>query len=301
MVKDYKLEGDIDFYAELYKSLDNENENNEVINDTNKDVCLITNEKLMDKYVKLECGHTFNYVPLYKDIFNHKTKFNYMESTANRLQMDELRCPYCRFKQKGLLPYYEELELQKVYGVNSYQKEDTYFSDHSRCNYVNCTKKGNCRFRYKFYCFTHVKIVKNEYELQLKEKKELKEKKMQEKETKKKLKEEEKQKKLEEKQKKMEEKQTKMEEKQKKMEEKLLLKESKPKIKIVKKKKVENTIISEDNVILTDESTTQLEKEVCNYVLKTGVRKGEICGCNVLQDNKCKRHYQLLQKTLINK
>jgi hypothetical protein len=56
----YKLEGGIDFFAELYKSLDIEesDENN---------MCLITNQPLTDKFVSLNCGHKFNYIPLYND------------------------------------------------------------------------------------------------------------------------------------------------------------------------------------------------------------------------------------------
>ena len=41
-----------------------------------------------------------------------------MESSAGHLKMNEIRCPYCRKKQIGVLPYYEELNLEKVCGVN---------------------------------------------------------------------------------------------------------------------------------------------------------------------------------------
>ena len=65
----YIVEGGVDFFAELYKSLDVE----EVYdNDNNK--CLITNQQLLDKHVTLSCGHKFNYIPLYNDILNHKKK-----------------------------------------------------------------------------------------------------------------------------------------------------------------------------------------------------------------------------------
>ena len=67
MNKKYKVEGDIDFFSELYKSLDQDENNND---DDNK--CLITNETLTDRFVKLNCGHSFNYLPLLYDIKNHK-------------------------------------------------------------------------------------------------------------------------------------------------------------------------------------------------------------------------------------
>ena len=101
----------------MYKSLDiNENEHK---NEEDKNLCLITNKELTDKFVKMDCGHQFNYIPLFNDIKNHKYKFNNMEGTSSRLNIDEIRCPYCRKKQKGVLPYYEELGLYKINGVNT--------------------------------------------------------------------------------------------------------------------------------------------------------------------------------------
>jgi len=114
-MKNYKIEGNIDFFAELYKSLDIEDDEL----DTNNNLCLITNQVLTDKFVEMQCGHKFNYLPLYNDLKNHKQKYNGMEGTSGKLKQDELRCPYCRKKHKGILPYYEELNLAKVSGVNN--------------------------------------------------------------------------------------------------------------------------------------------------------------------------------------
>ena len=62
-MKKYNIEGGINFFEELYKSLDDV----ETINKTEEDdnLCLITYKPLQDKFVKLNCGHKFNYVPLY--------------------------------------------------------------------------------------------------------------------------------------------------------------------------------------------------------------------------------------------
>jgi DNA-directed RNA polymerase subunit RPC12/RpoP len=106
----------LDFFLELYKSLDVEENQNKVESDNN--LCLITNQLLIDKFVELSCGHKFNYIPLYNDIYNHKKKFNNMESSAGSLKTDEIRCPYCRNKQNGLLPYYENMGIEKTHGVN---------------------------------------------------------------------------------------------------------------------------------------------------------------------------------------
>ena len=63
----YNIEGEVDFYKELY---DFSNDNIENSNELNK--CLITYSDLIDNFVELKCGHKFNYAPLYKDIYNYK-------------------------------------------------------------------------------------------------------------------------------------------------------------------------------------------------------------------------------------
>ena len=77
----YIIEGNIDFYKGLL-----EDDNNNQDEDNN---CLITNLPLSDKFVTLSCGHKFNYVPLYNDIFNHKQKFNVMESSVSSLKQSK--------------------------------------------------------------------------------------------------------------------------------------------------------------------------------------------------------------------
>jgi hypothetical protein len=133
----YNIEGDIDFFSELYKSLDIEESEEKTDEDNN--LCLISNKPLDDKCVKLICGHSFNYIPLYLDIKNHKQKYNNMEGTSGRLAANEIRCPYCRKKQTGLLPYYEDLGLTQLHGVNyidpcAYNKNS--FSNYKPCEFL---------------------------------------------------------------------------------------------------------------------------------------------------------------------
>ena len=110
----YDIEGGIDFFSELYKSLDETTDEDA----PNESVCLITEQPLAEFHVTMKCGHKFNYKPLYLDIKNHKQKFNNLESSSGRLGYNEMRCPYCRNKQVGTLPYHEELGLPKVHGIN---------------------------------------------------------------------------------------------------------------------------------------------------------------------------------------
>ena len=58
----YIIEGNINFQDELYKSLDEESDNEE-------EFCLISGLPLKEKYITLECNHKFNYESLYKEIF----------------------------------------------------------------------------------------------------------------------------------------------------------------------------------------------------------------------------------------
>ena len=107
----YIVEGGINFFDELNKSL---NEKEDEQENVSSDVCLISNTLLTDNFVTLECKHKFNYGPIYNDIVNHKIKYNMMEK--RQLKMLELRCPYCRNIQTKLLPECDG--YINVHGVN---------------------------------------------------------------------------------------------------------------------------------------------------------------------------------------
>jgi hypothetical protein len=294
----YKIEGNIDFFSELYKSLDVEE--NQHKNESDNKLCLITNQPLIDKFVELNCSHKFNYLPLYNDIYNHKKKFNNMEGTSSSLKVNEIRCPYCRKKQQGVLPYYSELIPEKINGVNFY--DNTILQNNTTQQNMYCF--GKCEFLMppilinshtvnafctntyvtklvcdnKTYCWTHNRLMTKKFE---------KEKKEKEKETQKKLKEEAKQKAKDEKIK------IKEEAKTKKNDEK-------------KTKKTADLILSitnvdEENVIVTSESQfqTQNNNEGCIQIIKTGINKGKPCELAILNDCLCKRHYNLKNKSNI--
>jgi hypothetical protein len=303
----YNIEGGIDFYAELYKSLDIEEELEEDAN-----VCLITNKPLTDKHVIMDCGHKFNYIPIYKDIVNHKQKFNGLEGGNGKLGTNQIRCPYCRKKQDNLLPYYEELGLAKVNGVNFYDpniKQSNYNSNnHQNCafKYLNenydptkpetdsnskyipnmkCSYYGSQIQLYNSenpsqpitygdnncYCYSHKKVMIKKYKEHAKQK----------------AKDEEKAAKLKAKE---EAKVAKDLEKQKAKEEKQKVKED---AKAVKKKPVENVVIGPSNVSLEP-------SEGCIAVLKSGPNKGKHCGCKITAEELCGRHFKLAHNIIIN-
>ena len=252
----YFIEENINFYEELYKSLDKK----EDINDDSS-YCLISNQPLVENYVTMCCGHKFNYQPLFYDILNHKKKFNSMERL--HLRSCDIRCPYCRNVQKKLLPYIEG--YPKVDGVNFYY-ESTSKNQHNYkvgnmklindgyivgdCCYevtktnengevVKCTNNMVKMFtNNKFYCPLHkyavLKKIMQENKLKIKE----------------------------------ENQKVKEEEKKKKIEENMKLKaEKKGKTQIVNTHP--NT--TDENVIITNEIGG------CSQLLKTGVNKGKSC------------------------
>ena len=130
MSKKYCIEGNIDFYSEI-----NSNEgNNDCINYDK--ICLITNEPLIDKFVTMECGHKFNYIPLYNDLIKQKYFTNVMEES--RLKINEIRCPYCRSISTQLIPFYDnfcimkDVFVRKIVGVNNYnfiEKNDNSYNN----------------------------------------------------------------------------------------------------------------------------------------------------------------------------
>lgn len=276
----YLIEGNINFYEELYNSIGKiEEPSNDTI------CCLITQQPLTENHVTLECGHKFNYQPLFYDILNHKKKFNSME--RHHLRSTDIRCPYCRNVQKKLLPYVEG--FPKVHGVNFYDESMYKSSFMNKCHSIKLQNNGyivgECCFENpilgenatvikctntmvkmltnnKFYCPLHkcvmIKKIMQENKLKLKEEK----------------------------------KKAKEEEKMKKLEEKMKLKAEKN----IQKMK-SHVIDLTENVVINNEISNEITG--CSQLLKTGIKKGLPCNCKVFQDGVCKRHYGLLNKNNI--
>ena len=322
-MKKYIVEGGIDFFAELYKSLDDDEDNNKTEEDNNK--CLITNQPLTDKFVELSCGHKFNYLPLYNDVLNHKKKFNNMEGSATRLKQDEMRCPYCRKRSTGLLTYYEELNLPKVVGVNhidsnydgytdtiptnSYYKKCEYLTPNIHfnfnsenivevykpslnledCKYIKCSYMGTqIDYPSNFENYGDDKhYCWNHKKMIIRNyKNKIAEK----------IKEEKKNLKLKEKE---ELQKAKDEAKQKAKEEKEKAKEElKKSVQLAKQNKKTKTAINNltndlinDNTIVIDLTNENVViNSLCQEILKTGENKGTQCGKKAFENNLCKRH-----------
>jgi len=256
----YSVEGGMNFYEELYKSLDEEQDKQ------CENICLITNEPLTDKYVTLICGHKFNYVPLFNSVKNYKSTPNNLEKT--KLKINEIKCPYCRKIQKHVLPYHSELGINRTMGVNYYDPEilDIFPYIFKRCEFlvdnqnydptqpesnVNKIKhrcciqatqiKENAYGDEKYYCYAHMKKMLRLYK-----------------------------------------KQQEQEEKQKAKEEKRKAKEEK------QQAKKHKTPICENIILGTTTSTSNTDK--CIQILKSGPNKGQPCGCKIKENNLCGKH-----------
>jgi hypothetical protein len=289
----YIIEGNIDFYDELYKSLTITTSN--VDTDTSNNICQISGLLLTDNNVTLECKHKYNYDALYKEICKQKyvfrtyniealSKYDYQRFREENVDY-YIRCPYCRHVQFTLLPYYENSGCEKKYGINSLVKEqnDTnylvkngagtnyHYSSYGYTFYpgvcckivevidgknIFCTAKSSALvpMMNKSFCVNHIRPEVKQYN---------KEKKEQEKALKKE-------------QKVLEKEKIKIE----KQLEKKLEKESK------KKTVTKNTVIK--NTIQIGEFDNN--NNSCSSVLKSGVKKGEQCGAKVKQDGLCARH-----------
>ena len=294
----YIIEGGINFYEELYKSLDTNDTKEEHVNE--EELCQITGLPLVDKYVTMECNHKFNYGALYTEICKQKYIFrtytyaslsnNEQHSLMNANVDYFLKCPYCRNVQYGLLPYYKDSEYEAKYGINSLEKtfDDNnllvkpntgynyqytsygyVFQPGSCCKIIDIKDGINvfCRAKYsslvpemqKLFCITHIRAEVKQYKLDKKAKDKVEKKA----------------------QKELEKQQKELEKQQKKLE--------KPK----KQKKLVNIILSQNIQIgeFTLENINENENiNVCCAILKSGIKKGQHCGAGIKQNGLCLRH-----------
>jgi hypothetical protein len=134
--------------------------NKELLN-INEDIdlaetCLIDGTPLENTHIKLKCSHKFNYYNIFNEIKCQKTK-NYKET--QHLKRMQIKCPYCRNIQEGILPHMEGYD--KIRYVNSPEK---YVMKNNKCNYLfkSGKRKGQPCGKGCFYekCKQHLKVKK---------------------------------------------------------------------------------------------------------------------------------------------
>ena len=269
------------FNQELMKML-LEEENNEL------ETCLISGILLEENHIKLECNHKFNYKHIYNEV--HKQKTEPWHSEVNKVRNNQLKCPYCRNIQNGILPYRNNYPKVKYVNWPPYlmmlPDECSYLFASGKRKGQSCGKKCSGK-----YCLSHTRIIER------REKKRLeKEKKKLEKEKKK----------LEKEKKKLEK------EKNKKI-------NSTGGLAVVNWKKLEQEFndtsiaphaanadalanVQIEQIMSVTTSTSIPNVITCAYKFKKGKRKGENCQCKKIhKDGLCKFHYKKYKQAMDKK
>jgi hypothetical protein len=274
--KKYFVEENINFFAELKKSIGNSSVG------PPDNVCLITNNALTEHHVTLPCNHTFNYVPLYHEVNVQKCVKNTAETS--KLLIDEIKCPYCRKIHKMVLPYCEKLcdKCPPLYGVNTI---DIKFKLINCCSYVkyvytdgtqlHCDLTGdNLHYHEEdkqYYCYNHLYMVCKKKQTAIKHQEQVA-----------------KMKKIKEEQQLL------------KNEKKNALKEAKAAAKLALKSTPDNALSVADAIDDINEIVVVTNANSCAQILKTGLFKGDPCNKPIYKKNMCKRHFNLSNAKLLD-
>lgn len=92
----YIIEDNFDFFNELKEG---------ELSSPDLSMCMISHTPLTFNSVTLSCKHTFNYLPLYNELYLHNNR-------------QYIVCPYCRKRADKLLPFLPLAGVSKIYGVN---------------------------------------------------------------------------------------------------------------------------------------------------------------------------------------
>jgi len=110
----YVIEGGIDFFAEVARG-----ECDDDADDLGR-TCLLTGEPLDSNHVTMQCGHAFNYEPLFQEVVLQKSHKHAFAHDIIRLSVNQMKCPYCRRVNSKILPYVPLPGCKlKMKGVNS--------------------------------------------------------------------------------------------------------------------------------------------------------------------------------------
>ena len=149
----YIIEGNLDFKTAMSSDIENE-----FIND--EEVCLVSQQLLTKSHIKLPCGHKFNYMPLYNELYKQKQKIqqkNIHSFETCQLKINQIKCPYCRKVFDNILPYIQSECIEKVHGVNypfKFCMKNVVECDWVQRNKIKCCKEAQF-IDDKSYCKLH--------------------------------------------------------------------------------------------------------------------------------------------------
>lgn len=153
-----------DIFLNYLNNNENENESeNKNENESESERCLISNELLVCNYITLECNHKFNYLELYNEVVEQKTKKMLDNS---KLKVNEVKCPYCRAITKNILPYLKYYNTKLIKGVNYPYDLSLKLNE---CQYIEknseLCKKNACITKFGVFCNSHIKYNIKEEEI----------------------------------------------------------------------------------------------------------------------------------------
>jgi len=107
----------------------------------NGELCLISKEPILEK-ITLGCKHSFEYLYLYEEIKQQKNRHR-----------SYFKCPYCRSKFNGTIPYYEIDDIEKINYINNTNKT---LLPILKCSITNCCLNAN-KYKSGIFCQKHYK------------------------------------------------------------------------------------------------------------------------------------------------
>jgi len=173
--KNYVIDGDADgimesdFFSQLKGMMSStschDNTSDNKIEDEDNS-CLLTKESLHHIHIVLECGHKFNYIPIYREIIAQKTTGSSSYYNPSSLKKNEIKCPYCRNVQGKLLPYLEYDGVKKIHSVN-YPAKMSMTSQPCAYLHLKKTKKNASCKESAIEYHNGIYVCKKHYELSL--------------------------------------------------------------------------------------------------------------------------------------
>jgi hypothetical protein len=157
----YSVEDDLDveFFEALKQMQEPSHHHNQAqAQHADDTACLITDKPLNAFHVQLECGHKFNYEPLYQEVLRQKGRMgihNYYE----KIGTCQIKCPYCRSITNQLLPYIGNTPhpvIRRLVGVNA---PANMCMPGVPCGANKCHANAFYECDNKLYCFRHHQLA----------------------------------------------------------------------------------------------------------------------------------------------
>jgi hypothetical protein len=104
----------------------------------------------------LECGHKFNYEPLYQEVLRQKGRLGF-HNYHEKIGMHQVKCPYCRTLTNRLLPCVgQHPVIKRLVGVNA---PASMCMPGIACSHTKCGVNAFYEHEAKPYCARHYKIA----------------------------------------------------------------------------------------------------------------------------------------------